>query len=402
MTTDVSLRITSDHRDLQKWAHDFAEEQLRPVAAEWDRRQEFPWPVLAEAARIGLHSPDFVDAAAADPTGLSYPIVGEEIAWGDPGLCIAIMSTGMTMRMLKLHATTEQLDEWVPQCFGTVDDPHVVAVAISEADAGSDISRMRTRAVYHRAGDEWVLNGTKAWVTNGGVAQVHIVVAVVDSELGASGQAAFLIPPGTAGFSQGRKYEKLGIRASHTAEVVLDEVRVPGRCLLGGRERLEERLGQARAGQRTYANAALATLERTRPLIGAYAVGTARAAFEHALAYAKERVQFGRPIGQHQAIGFQLVDMKASIDAARLLVWRAAALGANGHGLPGAEGSMAKLVAAETAVEVTQRAIQILGGAGFTTDHPVERWYRDAKIFSIFEGTSEIQRLVIARALLSP
>jgi alkylation response protein AidB-like acyl-CoA dehydrogenase len=401
MTTDVSLQITSDHRDLQKWAHDFAQGQLRPAAAEWDRRQEFPWPVLAEAARIGLHSSEFVDSAIADPTGLSYPIVGEEIAWGDPGLCIAIMSTGMTMRLLKLHATEEQLDEWVPQCFGTVDDPHLVGVAISEADAGSDISRMRTRAVYHQPEDEWVLDGTKAWVTNGGVAQIHVVMAVVDPGLGASGQAAFLVPPNTKGFSQGRKYDKLGIRASHTAEVVLDGVRLPGRCLLGGREQLEERLAQARAGRPTHANAALATLERTRPLIGAYAVGTARAAFDHALAYAKERVQFGKPIGEHQAVGFQLVDMKASIDAARLLVWRAAALGATGHSLPGAEGSMAKLVAAETALEVTQQAIQILGGAGFTTDHPVERWYRDAKIFSIFEGTSEIQRLVIARALMS-
>jgi alkylation response protein AidB-like acyl-CoA dehydrogenase len=307
----------------------------------------------------------------------------------------------MTMRLLKLHATEEQLDEWVPQCFGTVDDPHLVGVAISEADAGSDISRMRTRAVYHQPEDEWVLDGTKAWVTNGGVAQIHVVMAVVDPGLGASGQAAFLIPPNTKGFSQGRKYDKLGIRASHTAEVVLDGVRLPGRCLLGGREQLEERLAQARAGRPTHANASLATLERTRPLIGAYAVGTARAAFDHALAYAKERVQFGKPIGEHQAVGFQLVDMKASIDAARLLVWRAAALGATGHSLPGAEGSMAKLVAAETALEVTQQAIQILGGAGFTTDHPVERWYRDAKIFSIFEGTSEIQRLVIARALMS-
>jgi acyl-CoA dehydrogenase len=401
MTTDISLQITGDHRDLQKWAHDFAEGQLRPAAAEWDRRQEFPFPVLAEAARIGLHSYEFVETAVADPTGLSYPIVGEEIAWGDPGLCIAIMSTGMTMRMLKLQATPEQLEEWVPQCFGTADDPHVVGVAISEADAGSDISRMRTLAAYDEATDEWVISGTKSWVTNGGIAHIHLVVAVVDAELGASGHATFLIPPNTRGFSQGRKYDKLGIRASHTAEIVLDDVRVPGRCLLGGRERLEERLAQARHGRSTHANAALATLERTRPLIGAYAVGTARAAFEHALAYAKERVQFGKPIGEHQAIGFRLVDMKASIDAARLLVWRAAALGASGQSLSGAEGSMAKLVAAETAVDVTQQAVQILGGAGFTTDHPVERWYRDVKIFSIFEGTSEIQRLVVARALLA-
>jgi alkylation response protein AidB-like acyl-CoA dehydrogenase len=244
-----------------------------------------------------------------------------------------------------------------------------------------------------------MLNGTKTWITNGGIADVHVIVASVEPELGSRGHAAFVIPPGTEGIRQGQKFKKHGIRASHTAEVVLEDCRVPGSCLLGGKEKLDERFARAREGKSSRIQAAMATFEATRPAVGSQAVGIARAAYEFALDYAKERRQFGRAIIENQAIAFKLADMKTRIDASRLLVWRAAWMGRNGQKFESGEGSMSKLFAGETAVWVTEQAIQILGGYGYVRDNPVERWHRDSKIYTIFEGTSEIQRLVIARAI---
>jgi alkylation response protein AidB-like acyl-CoA dehydrogenase len=226
-----------------------------------------------------------------------------------------------------------------------------------------------------------------------------VVVATVDHELGSRGQASFIVPPGTKGLSQGQKYKKHGIKASHTAEVVLDDVRLPGRLLLGGKEKLDGKLARAREGAKTgAAQPAMATFEATRPSVAAMAVGIARAAYEFALDYAKERVAFGKPIIQNQAIAFMLADMATEIDASRLLVMRAAWLARNG-GYTNAEGSMSKLKAGRTAVWVTERAIQILGGYGYTREYPVERMHRDAKIYDIFEGTEQIQQLVISRAI---
>jgi acyl-CoA dehydrogenase len=261
------------------------------------------------------------------------------------------------------------------------------------------VSSLRTRAEYDEAKDEWVLNGTKAWATNGGIANLHVVTATVDPKLGSRGQASFVIPEGTAGLSQGQKYLKHGIKASHTAEVVLDDCRVPGRMLLGGKDKLDAKLARARERGTTAAKQpAMATFEATRPTVGAQAIGIARAAHEYALEYAKERKAFGKPIIMNQGIAFKLADMAMEIDAARLLVWRAAWLAHNG-GFKNGEGSMSKLKAGEVAVKVTEEAIQILGGYGYTREYPVERWHRDAKIYTIFEGTSEIQRVVIARAI---
>ena len=244
-----------------------------------------------------------------------------------------------------------------------------------------------------------MLNGTKAWITNGGIADVHVVVAAVDPDLKGRGQASFVIAPGTKGLSQGQKYRKHGIRASHTAEVVLDDVRIPGRQLLGGKEKLDAKLARAREGGHSgEKQPAMATFEATRPTVGAQALGIARAAYEYALDYAKERKAFGRPIIMNQAIAFKLANMATEIDASRLLIWRAAWLARNG-GYTHAEGSMSKYKASEVSVRVTEDAIQILGGYGYTRDYPVERWHRDAKIHTIFEGTSEIQQLVIARAI---
>ncbi|MGY1832623.1 acyl-CoA dehydrogenase family protein [Geodermatophilus sp. SYSU D01180] len=396
----VSFQLTEDQVELQKWLHEFAADVVRPVAAEYDEREAFPWEVLQEAAKIGLYSLDFFATQWFDESGLGIPLTMEELFWGDAGIGLAIVGTTLAAASVRANGTDEQVGQWIPAMFGTEAEPRVAAFCSSEPDAGSDVGAMRTRAVYDEAADEWVLTGTKTWATNGGIADVHVVTAVVDPELKARGHASFVVPPGTRGLAQGQKFLKHGIRASHTAEVVLDGCRVPGDCLLGGRERLEERLARAREGVRSgRTQPSMATFERTRPGVGAQAVGVARAAYEYALEYAKQRVQFGRPIIENQAIAFTLADMKTSIDAARLLVWRAAWMARTGQQFTSAEGSMSKLVAGETAVRVTEQAMQVLGGNGYTRDYPVERMARDAKIYTIFEGTSEIQRLVIARTI---
>ncbi|MBG6068614.1 acyl-CoA dehydrogenase family protein [Micromonospora ureilytica] len=396
---DFSLDLNEEQRDLRDWVHGFAAEVVRPAAAEWDEREDTPWPVIQEAAKVGLYGFEFLATCWADPTGLSLPIASEELFWGDAGIGLSIFGTSLAVAAIYGTGTPDQLVEWVPQCFGDADSPAVAAFCSSEPEAGSDVGAMRTRAVYDEATDEWVLTGQKAYATNGGIAGVHVVTASVDPTLGSRGQAAFVVPPGTPGLAATRKLRKLGLRASHTADVFLDEVRVPGRCLLGGRDALLERLDRARSGQRATGQAAMRTFELTRPTVGAQALGVARAAYEYALDYAKDRVQFGRPIIQNQAVAFTLADMRMEIDAARLLVWRASWMGRNNRPFTAGEGSMSKLKAGEVAVSVTSKAVQLLGGAGFLRDHPVERWYRDAKIYTIFEGTSEIQRLVISRAI---
>ncbi|WP_319462241.1 acyl-CoA dehydrogenase family protein [Micromonospora sp. RTP1Z1] len=396
---EFSLDLNEEQRDLRDWVHGFAAEVVRPAAAEWDAREETPWPVIQEAAKVGLYGFEFLATCWADPTGLSLPIASEELFWGDAGIGLSIFGTSLAVAAIFGAGTPDQLVEWVPQCFGTVDEPAVAAFCTSEPEAGSDVGAMRSRAVYDEATDEWVLNGQKAYATNGGIAGVHVVTASIDPSLGSRGQAAFVVPPGTAGLAATRKLRKLGLRASHTADVFLDDVRVPGRCLLGGRDALLERLDRARSGQRASGQAAMRTFELSRPTVGAQALGVARAAYEYALDYAKDRVQFGRLIIANQAVAFALADMKMEIDAARLLVWRASWMGRNNRPFTAGEGSMSKLKAGEVAVSVTEKAVQLLGGAGFLRDHPVERWYRDAKIYTIFEGTSEIQRLVISRAI---
>ncbi|MBD0281599.1 MAG: acyl-CoA dehydrogenase family protein [Thermoleophilaceae bacterium] len=394
-----SLELSDDQRAVRDWVHGFAERVVRPAAAEWDEREETPWPVIQEAARIGLYGFEALAQFWTDPTGLSLALASEELFWGDAGIGMSIMGSSLPVAAIYSAGTPEQLGEWVPQCYGTADEPAVGAFCVSEPNAGSDVSSLRTRARYDPAKDEWVLTGQKAWATNGGIAAVHVVVASVEPELGARGQAAFVIPPGTRGLEMGSKLKKHGLRASHTADVFLDDCRVPGTCLLGGKDKLDERIARAREGARGNGQAAMRTFELSRPTVGAQALGIARAAYEYALDYAGQREQFGRPIIENQAIAFALADMKLEIDAARLLIWRASWMGRQGKPFDAAEGSMSKLKAGEVAVWVTERAMQILGGNGYTREYPVERMHRDAKIYTIFEGTSEIQRLVIARAI---
>jgi acyl-CoA dehydrogenase len=416
----IGFALSEDQVAAQKWAREFAEKEIRPVAPHYDETEEFPWPVISKAADIGLYGMDFYRMIGEDETGILQPLLVEELCWGCAGISLGIFGTGLPLVALMASGTSDQVARWTPELFGTPEDPKVGAFAVTEPGAGSDVSSLRTRAV--RDGDDWVLNGQKVFITNGGIANVHVVVATVDPSLGHRGQASFVIPPGTPGLRQGKKERKLGIRASHTAEVLLEDCRVAADCLLGGDERLQAKLERARAAQAAAAQAAqagtaaaggpgaaqaprsrgssgaLATFEATRPIVGAQAVGIARAAFEFARDYARERVQFGKPIAAQQAIAFKLADMATEIDAARLLVWRASWMARNGMGFAHAEGSMSKLKAGEVATRVTDEAIQILGGYGFIRDFPVEKWHRDAKIYSLFEGTSEIQRLVISRA----
>jgi len=397
--TEFSMELNADQTTLQEWVHGFAQNVIRPAAHEWDEREETPWPIIQEAAKVGIYGLDFFANLVADKTGLSMMLALEELTWGDAGIAMALLGTTLGVAGIMANGTPEQQMEWIPQCFGTPDDIKIAAFAVSEPDAGSDVSGLRTRAVYDEATDEWVLNGVKTWISNGGIANVHVVVATVDPSLGSRGHASFIVPEGTKGLRMGQKFQKMGIRASHTAEVILEECRIPGACLLGGKEKLDEKLARVREGKKTSGQAAMATFEASRPAVGAQALGIARAAFEYSLDYAKERHQFGRAIIENQSIAFKLADMKTQIDAARLLVWRASWMAANRKPFLNGEGSMSKLFAGETAVKVTEEAIQILGGYGYVREHPVERWHRDSKIYTIFEGTSEIQRLIISRAI---
>jgi acyl-CoA dehydrogenase len=417
-----SFALTEDQAQLRDWVHDFAAKVVRPAAEEWDEREETPWPIIQEAAKIGLYSFEFLHTTFGDETGLTMPIVNEELFWGDAGIGLSIFGTHLASAAIFANGTPDQMLEWIPRCFGTPDDIKLGAFAITEPNAGSDVASLRTRA--RRDGDDWIIDGTKCFITNGGIADVHVVVATVDPELGHGGHATFVIEKGTTGISQGAKHKKLGIRASHTAEVVLENVRVPASNLLGGIEKLEHKMARARAriaaaqaqaqagnGSTANANAqaataegkgssgALRTLELSRPTVGAQAVGIARAAYEYALDYATTREQFGRAIIANQAISFLLADMATEIEAARMLCWRAAWMGRNGQEFDKAQGSMAKLKAGEVANWVTDQAISICGGWGYVRELPVQRWHRDAKIYTLFEGTREIQRRVIARAI---
>jgi acyl-CoA dehydrogenase len=394
------LTPTIAQHDLARRAHEFADEVIRPVAAEYDARQEFPWPVLEEAARRGFYSPLFYRDLIGDPTGLSLPMFMEEIFWGCAGIGLAVVMPALALSAIGQAASPEQMLEWAPQCFGSPGDLKLAALAISEPEGGSDVRNLRTTA--RRDGDDWIIDGHKMWIGNGGIADVHVVNANVDPDLGHEGQALFIVPGGTPGLEMVRKLDKLGCRASHTAELTFSGVRVPAANLLGGHEKLEHKLAKAREaveGGKHSGSATLGALEQTRPMVAAQALGISRAALEYATRYANDRHAFGAPIIDNQGIAFPLADLATQLDAARLLTWRASWMAATGVPFERGEGSMAKLAATELAVKTTERAIQTMGGYGYVKDHPVEKWYRDAKLYTIFEGTSEIQRMVISNAL---
>ncbi len=392
----MNFSLNDEQLEFRSYCRRFAEEVIRPVADTYDREQSVPWDVMRTAREWDLQGLEFVQKTASDPDGLMGVIGAEELHWGCAGIALAIQASGLAAAGIASTGTPEQMARWVPECFGSGDELKLGAYAVTEAGAGSDVKSLRTTARLD--GDDWILNGTKVFISNGGIADVTVVVATVDPELGHRGQASFVVPKGTPGFSQGKKEDKIGIRASQTAEVVLEDCRIPAEYLLGGMDKLNRKLERARSGQSTgRASGALATFEMTRPLVGASALGIAQAAYEWTLDYLEERVDEGVALMEQQRIQQVLADVGTEIEAARLLVWRAAWMGRNGVPMTAGQGSMSKLKAGDVTMWATTTLMDLVGPYAQTTDCPLEKWFRDAKIYQIFEGTAQVQRLVISR-----
>jgi alkylation response protein AidB-like acyl-CoA dehydrogenase len=380
--------LNEEERMVQQLAHEFALKEIRPVAAYYDEHEELPRDVMLKANQLGLSA-----GMMGQGSMLVSPVVTEELSWGDSGIAISISSSGLALAAIMSMATEDQKKEWVPKCVSTETELKLGAFGLTEPEAGSDVANISTSAV--RDGDDYILNGTKRFITNGGIADVHVIFATEDKSKKWGGLCAFAIEKDTPGLSMGTVWKKMGIRASWTADVVLEDCRVPARNRLGPEPGAPPGAGGGGGG----AIGALGALERTRPMIGCLALGVGRAAFEYALDYSKERIQFGRPLIANEAIAFKLADMAIELDAARLLIWRATWMAHAGVPFLHAEGSMAKVFPSDVAMRTAVDAVQVLGGYGYVNEFPVEKWMRDAKIFQIFEGANEIQRLVISRAL---
>ena len=384
----IGFELTEEQKDLRDTVHEFARDVIRPAAAEYDEQEETPWPIMRQAHSLGLdtyaYSEEYGGGGVTDP--VTQMIVTEEMAWGCAGIATAINATSLCATAIQQVGTPGQKAKYMPMFC----DPNQVvlgALGLTEAEAGSDVAALKTSAKRVEGG--YLLNGSKRFISNGGIADVHVIFATTDPAAGRAGIQAFVVDKDNPGLKMGRKERKMGVRASHTGEVILEDCFVPAENLLGG----DPSTGSGRGGI-----GVLKTLESTRPAVGAAAVGIARAASEYAPEYALQRKTFGKPIAGHQAIAFKLADMATEVEAARLLIWKAAWLA--GQGQPFARAaSMGKLKAGDVAMRVTEDAIQVLGGYGYIRDFPVEKWHRDAKIYQIWEGTAEIQRLVIAREL---
>ena len=392
----MDFRLTDEQLEFQRTCRAFAREVIRPLAEKYDREEAVPWEAIRAARKWGLHGLEHLQRMGADGDGVLACIYAEELHWGCAGIALAIQGGSLAAAGIASSGTPEQIARWVPECFGTGDEIKLGAYAVTESGAGSDVRSLRTTA--RREGDEWVLNGTKVFITNGGIADVTVVVATVDPELGHRGHASFVVPKGTPGLSMGKKESKLGIRASQTSEVVLQDCRVPMEYLLGGYDKLQKRLERARSGQSTGRSSnALATFEVTRPFVGASALGIAQAAYEWTLEYLEDRSEDGVPLLEQQRVQQVLAEVATEIEAARLLVWRAGWMGRNGIPMTGGQGSMSKLKAGDVTMWATTTLMDLVGPYAQTAGCPLEKWFRDAKIYQIFEGTAQVQRLVISR-----
>jgi len=379
----IDFQPTEEQAQMRQLAHRFAEREIRPVAAEYEESEETPWPVMQKAAQIGLTSYQYPEeyGGGGVPSILTACLVVEELAWGCVGIATAIVGAGLAAVPIMIAGTEEQKARYIPW-FCDDEKVRLGGFALTEPEAGSDVASIRTSAV--RQGDHYVLNGQKRFITHGGIADLYAIFATVDYSLGYQGITAFIVEGNTPGLSAGKKEEKIGMRACHTGDVILEDVRVP----------VENRLGEEGEGF----HIAMKSFEHTRPIVAALAVGVARAAYEYAFQYAQERVQFGKPIIAKQAIRFILADMAIEIDAARFLTWRAAWRA--DRGLPcNVQASMAKAYAADMAMRATTDAVQVLGGYGCMREYPVEKWMRDAKILQIVEGTSQIQKVIVSQML---
>jgi acyl-CoA dehydrogenase len=391
----MDFAFTDEQLEYKARCRKFAEEVIRPAARKHDEDESTPWEVIKEARRQGFGGLEGIQRSAADEQGQMQVISAEEFHWGCAGIALAISGSGLAAAGIASSGTPEQIARWVPECFGNEEEIKLGAYAVTEPQAGSDVKSLKTTA--KRDGDEWVLNGTKVFITNGGIADVHVVVATVDPELGTRGQASFVVAKGTPGLTQGKKETKLGIRASHTAEVVLEDCRIPAENLLGGEEKLEKKLQRGREGKKSRGADALATFEVTRPLVGASALGIAQAAYEWTLEHLDARSEGGVPLLQTQRVQQTLADVATEIEAARLLVQRAAWMGRNGVPMTGGQGSMSKLKGGDVAMWATTTLMDLVGPAAWSAEYPLEKFFRDAKIYQLFEGTAEIQRMVISR-----
>jgi len=379
----VSFALTDEQRALRELAHEFAEKEIRPRAAEYDEDQTHPADVIAKAHEVGLMNPHVPEElGGAGLGGLEGALIGEELCWGCSGIATAIVANILGALPMMFAGTEEQRREWLPPL---LEEPILCSFALTEPNAGSDVSGIRTTAVRH--GDEYVLNGSKMFITNAGQASWYVVFASTDPSAGRRGLTAFIVPRDAPGVTIEKHLDKMGQRATDTSAIAFQDVTVPK----------ANRLGEEGRGFKI----AMQTLDHTRPGTAAGAVGVARAAFEHAVEYSRERVQFGQPIAMNQGVNFLIADMAAEIEAARLLVWQAAWLLDQGE-LATLQSSYAKRFAADTAMKVTTDAVQIFGGYGYIKEYPVEKLMRDAKLFQIYEGTSQIQRLVIAREIFLP
>lgn len=379
----IAFELNEEQQMFRSLARQFAEEVIRPAAPEADEKEEVPWEVLLKAAQMGLLSymyPEKYGGGGVESL-LTRCLVKEQIFWGCAGIGTTAGGIDLAATPILIAGTEEQKSRLISR-FCHTDKVALGAFALTEPGSGSDSGAMRTLA--QRNGSHYILNGAKAFITNGGIAEIYVIFATSDLSRGTNGISAFIVEGDRPGLSGGKKEKKLGIRASHTASVILENVEIPA----------ENRLGEEGAGFKL----AMRTFDSSRTLVAAGAVGVAQAAYEHAYRYAQEREQFGQPIGRFQSIAFMLADMATAVEAARLLVWKAAWLYDQGRPCT-KESSMAKAFAADVAMRVTTDAVQILGGYGYIREYPVEKWMRDAKIMQIYEGTAQIQRLIISRQL---
>jgi alkylation response protein AidB-like acyl-CoA dehydrogenase len=391
----MDFALNEEQQEFKDRCRAFARDVIRPAARVHDEEESTPWEVIKEARRQGFQGLEAIQRSASDADGQMQVISAEEFHWGCAGTALAISGSGLAAAGIASSGTPEQIAQWVPECFGAGEEIKLGAYAVTEPQAGSDVKSLKTTA--KRDGEEWVLNGTKVFITNGGIADVHVVVATVDPELGTRGQASFVVAKGTPGLSQGKKESKLGIRASHTSEVILDECRIPAENLLGGEEKLEKKLQRGREGKKSRGADALATFEITRPLVGASALGIAQAAYEWTLEHLDGETIEGKPALGTQRIQQTLADVATEIEAARLLVQRAAWMGRNGIPMRGGQGSMSKLKAGDVTMWATTTLMDLVGPYAWSRECPLEKFFRDAKIYQLFEGTAEIQRMVISR-----
>jgi acyl-CoA dehydrogenase len=379
----ISFALTDEQRALRELAREFAEQEIRPRAAEYDKHSTHPVDVIEKAHEVGLMNPHVPE----EHGGLGLPgfegmLIGEELSWGCSGIAVSIVANTLGACPVLLAGSDEQKREWLPPL---IEDPILCSFGLSEPDAGSDVARIKTTA--EQRGDEYVLNGSKMFITNAGHAAWTVVFASTDRSKGHRGLSAFVVPMDTPGVTIEKHLDKMGQRSTDTSAFALQDVKVP----------VANRLGEEGDGFKI----AMRTLDFTRPGTAAGAVGVAQAAFDYAVEYAKERMTFDMPIAMHQGVNFLIADMAAEIEAARLLVWQAAWLQDQGHRAT-LQSSFAKRFAADTAMKVTTDAVQVFGGYGYIKEYPVEKLMRDAKLFQIYEGTSQIQRLVIAKEIFLP